>query len=190
MPRIYVTKTVTEYIDLDIPDYAYTQAEINKKVEAILDDFDSNDGETDWEWSDKGPKPKEDLSPPAPEFWFDSKFGKLATNGCLLITERFPLPAEFNGGFYRWRQQNPESLKLCEGLLGKSIGGMAPHTGWFAEMFKSFLKVPGLTVLSESKNPETTGFLVLSDEIVGVMMPVQKPTNREIACFQWNQEAA
>jgi hypothetical protein len=63
------------------------------------------------------------------------------------------------------------------------------------EMFKAFLKVPGLTVLSESENPETTGFLVLSDEIVGVMMTVLKLarlvgcTNKETSPFQWNQVA-
>jgi hypothetical protein len=191
MPRIVVTKTITDYVNLDIPDFAYTRAEIDKKLEEAIDDLGFEiDGEIDWEWSGSEPKPKEELSPPSPEFWFDSKFGKLATNGCLLITEKFPIPAEFSGCPYEWRQPNQESLKLYEGLLGKSIEVMVPHSGWFAEMFKSFLKVPGLTVLSESKNPESTGYLVLSDEIVGVMMPVQKLTNKEISCFQWKQEAA
>lgn len=194
MARIEVTRTITEYINLDIPDYEFTQAEIDAKIEAAIDD--GGDGDTEWEWLDGEPKPKDGACPLSNEFWFDSKFGKLATNGFLLITEKFPLPTGFKVDNYPWKRVNRSTVEFCEGLtvefceglLDKSAETMTPHTGWFGEIFKPFVEIPGLSVSSETVDPESAGYLVLAGEIVGVIMPVSRLGDTTYGCFQWNQE--
>ena len=189
MPELEITRTVKDRVNLDIPDLVYTQEEIEARIEAQLISLYGADYDEDleWEWRGQKPQAKDLHCPPLPEYWFETKFGKVATNGALVIVEGFPLPAEFEMSDRAWRVYDQPVINNIEAWLDKEVDSMIPHTGWVAPGFRCLLTIPGLSALQQEGKEDSPAYLVLAGKIMGMVMPCLPRNGDTSDLFKFNQ---
>lgn len=180
MPKLRVSYTVTELVDVEIKDYTLTAAQIKKYATVAMESHVPICEDCSFEWV-KEPKAKGSSNRPPEDFYFQTSAGIFAANPHIVVKKGFPFPHGFTIGDTHWVE--PSRAKATIGkILAIDFRSLPAHKGWFSALFKPLLKL-GLDVRGEDKT--SLGYLLLKGELVGMLMPLDSQGPRRRKAFQF-----
>jgi hypothetical protein len=180
--HLTLTYTVTESIEVDIPDGVCTSQEIDEIVEKAAQPYLSiSRGLDEWdvEWEGKEPIAKGEQPLPLPENWMEVCGRRVATNGTIVILEGCPVEFGNNG---TWLESSPKLIAQLEPMLRASAIG--PHKGHFRNVFEGFKGCAAMaTDLAYSSRSEEEQLSISIAQIfdkgklIALIMPCHPPSS-------------
>jgi hypothetical protein len=186
MGKVKLTYTIETTVKVETEDYALSYNQVVEAVESEIKKHLPLDCDNyEWDWCDY-PKIKGIHPVPLPEHWIRIKDNNIiATNYNIVINKSFPvhLIAKIEKP---WLEEiDDETKDLILKVLSVDFERLPLHIGWFHENFAALKTLEGLQV--KGLGEENYAYLVYENELIGVVMPIRKGSQRE-SDFRFNEE--